>query len=477
MSEQDYTALIEKARFIAENIRHDAQQELNFLILSHFDADGLAAAGIAAKALLRLNTSFHVKVVKQLDQDILEFAFKSSYDKIIFVELGSGHLDQIKEYHNEERIYIIDHHPVVGDSEFLTNHLNPNLYGYDGATDLSGSGIIYLTAREITNQNIDLSPLAVVGALGDMQDKNEKRALIGLNDEIVKDGKKSGLIDVETDLVFYGRETRQIAKAIANTTNPYLPNLSGREDNCVALLSAANIPLKEGERWKTLADLTNEEKQQLISKIVEFLIDQGFSGDIARTLIGEVYIFTKEKRGTVFRDAREYSSTLNACGRLDKYGLGLALCLGNRDTAVNEVETLILEYKQTLAKYMTWITENKESIQTRTSIVVIRGENHINENMSGAISSMLSSSNTFDPNKALIVVTKPKDQEIKISARISRILLEKGVHLGEILNNISPSYDGVGGGHNVAAGAKISSNKLDLFLNELENKISEQIDQ
>jgi RecJ-like exonuclease len=71
--------------------------------------------------------------------------------------------------------------------------------------------------------NIDLACLAIVGALGDLQDKNKERKLGGVNKYIVQDAIHSGGLNVETDLLFFGRETRPIHEAIARTTTPLSP--------------------------------------------------------------------------------------------------------------------------------------------------------------------------------------------------------------------------------------------------------------
>ncbi|MEM4246216.1 MAG: DHH family phosphoesterase, partial [Candidatus Bathyarchaeia archaeon] len=234
--EKDRRSLIDRARLLGERIREDAAKGLRFLILSHFDADGLAAAGIMARTLLRLGAAFHVRILKELNEETLEGVSSIPYERIIFSELGSGYLDLISASHGLGSVYIIDHHPVLGDPSLFSNHFNPNLFGYDGAKELSGSGSVYLVSREISSGNVDLSPLAVVGALGDVQDKNERRELTSLNAEIVQEAREAGYLKAEPDLIFYGRETRPVYKALANTTNPFLPGLSGREDNCLSLL-------------------------------------------------------------------------------------------------------------------------------------------------------------------------------------------------------------------------------------------------
>ena len=153
----------------------------------------------------------------------------------------------------------------------------------------------------------------------------------------------------------------------------------------------------------------------------------------------------------------------------------MTISMRDAEAVASKVEALIRDYKQTLARYMEWITQNREKIQILKATSIIRGEEYIDENMSGAISSMLSSTNGFDPDKALIVVTKPKEDGVKISARISQKLAEKKVNLGEILNALSKPLNGLGGGHNVAAGAKIPFEKLEHFLHEVDRRIAEQL--
>jgi RecJ-like exonuclease len=55
---------------------------------------------------------------------------------------------------------------------------------------------------------------------------------------------------------------------------------------------------------------------------------------------------------------------------------------------------------------------------------------------------------------------------VKISARASNSLLEKGLNLGAIMQKAAEKVEGRGGGHDVAAGALLPKGSEDLFLNE-----------
>ena len=459
----------------AHLIQDEARGESNFLVVSHFDADGLAAAGVIGRTLARLDASMHLKVVKQLDDEVLSECRSEDSDVTIFTEIGSGYLDAIRISFAGKKAIILDHHQPSGrlDSEFI--HVNPHPFGFDGATEVSGAGVAYFVARSLSDANVDLSTLAVVGALGDMQDKGTRRSLHGLNERIVEEGLKKGLLETTTDLVFYGRETRPIHRALAYTTSPFLPDISGEEDKCLALLASIGIQVKREDRWRTVKDLSNDEKQRLLSKIVEIVSSKGLSAQAALELIGTVYTLVQEESSTPTRDAREYASLLNACGRMDRSGLAVSICLGDRGTVMEEVQQVLAEYRRTLAQYIGWITEKPDTVTELQGTYFVRGDDFLDEKMTGALSSILSTSGLFKTEKAIVVLARTKKGEIKVSARASDWLVERGVNLGSTLQAIAEKCSGMGGGHNVAAGAQIPEEKREDFVKLLDAAVYRQI--
>src|SRR5207245_4392705 len=141
---------------------------------------------------------------------------------------------------------------------------------------------------------------------------------------------------VEQEPVPFPRQTRTIGRALASTAAPFVPGLSAEEDRCLALLDAVNIPTTVDDRWRTISDLSIEEKKRLVDKIIQHMISLKLSGEVALELIGSVYTLTKEEPSTPLRDAREYGSLLNACGRMGKQGLGVAMGVWDRGVALEE---------------------------------------------------------------------------------------------------------------------------------------------
>jgi single-stranded-DNA-specific exonuclease len=453
-------------------IRSNVEERSPVVVVNHFDADGISAGSIVLAALKRLEVPTHLRVVEGMSEKVIEEIESIESNLVIFADIGSGYLDLISKGLPNRRIIIADHHQALGTPSSALIHFNPHLLGFDGSTDISGAGTAYLLAKSFDNRNRELAPMALVGCLGDQQDKGPKRTLKGLNKTILDDAVEARLVEESQDLIFFGRQTRPIHRAIASTTSPFIPGLSNEEDKCLAILDKANIPTKEEDRWRTISDLSVDEKRRLVDVVIQHVINLGFDGEGVLQMIGAVYTLTKEDPWTPLRDAREFATLLNACGRMGKPSLGVALGVGDRGSSFEEAQEIYASYKRSLAKYMNWLAREPSALKQLGSIVVVRGDGVIDENMTGAVSSLVSASNLFGDSKVTLVVTKTREGNVKISARATDLLVERGVNLGRILQSLSPSYGGNGGGHAIAAGATIAREGVDDFLEDFRKIVS-----
>ncbi|MDH5449904.1 MAG: DHH family phosphoesterase [Candidatus Bathyarchaeota archaeon] len=469
-------AFINRASEAAEQISKHVEKGELIHVASHFDADGLAAAGIIGRALLRLEATFRLRIEKWIDEKIIR---KISADKpplIIFTDLGSGYLDLLNAKLSGHRAIILDHHEPTEEPSKTFTQVNPHLHEIDGSRDLSGAGVAYFVAKALNKKNVDLACVAVVGALADLQDKYEKKKLGGVNEKIVEDAINAGCLQVDTDLLFFGRETRPIHKALARTTNPFIPGISGEEDKSLAFLANFGITPKREDRWRALRDLSKEEKKKLFSGLSDYLLSKGLPSDVAFNLLGNVYTLTKEESWTPLRDAREFAVLLNATGRMDKQGLGVAICMGDRGVALDQANEVLQEYRRTITKYLGWLNEEPGRIKELDNIYVVHGENYIDENIIGTVSSILSTS-LPNPEKPVIAFSiVPGEEMIKISARTLEILTRRGLNLGEIMRNTADKYSGRGGGHNIAAGAQVPLEHLDSFIKSVDHLVQKQLE-
>jgi len=414
---QQFDSLLNAAEKAAELIRKHAENGGLIHVVSHLDADGLSAAGIIGKTLFRLNATFCIRIERWLDQKIIESIQADKPSLIIFCDFGSGDLGTLNARLSGRDIVILDHHQLVGEADTSFIQVNPHVYGVDGSKDLSAAGATYLVAKAVDKRNIDLACIAIVGALGDLQDKYEQRKLGGPNATIMEDAVNSGFLTVESDLLFFGRETRPIHKALAATTTPFISGLSGEEDRSLAFLASLGITPKRGDKWRALRDLSDDEKKRLFNALVDYLVSKGLPSEVALNLRGSVYTLTQEEPLTPLRDAREFAVLLNATGRMDKPSLGVAICMGDRRAALEEASHVLEEYRRTITKYLSWLMEPESGrIEEMNSIYVIRGESVVDDKVIGTISSILST-NLPKPEKPIIAYSSMTEEGLaKISA-------------------------------------------------------------
>jgi single-stranded-DNA-specific exonuclease len=462
----------EAAKLILECVEEDG-----FIhVTSHLDADGLAAAGVIGEALARLGGTFRLRVERWMDDDVVDEIATEKPALTIFTDLGGGYLDLLSKKLSDQRVIVLDHHQPVGEVSSSLMHVNPHLHGIDGSRDLSGAGIAYFTAKALDENNIDLACIAVVGALGDIQDKYEQRSLGGVNAKIVEDAVDSGYLSIEKDLLFFGRETRPIHKALAYTTNPYIPGVSGEEDKSLAFLASVGIAPKHGDKWRALRDLSQDEKKKLSSALSDYLISKGFPSDAALRLVGTVYTLIREEPWTPLRDAREFTVMLNATGRMDRAGVGVAICMGDRGKALDEAGEMLEEYRRNIAKYLSWLSEKPDRIEELDNIYVVKGGGFIDEKMISAVSTILSSS-LPKPEKPLIAYSRVSGEDVvKVSARTLALLTDRGLNLGEILRVAADECSGRGGGHDIAAGAQVPIKKLESFVRLVDELVKKRLE-
>ena len=461
----------EAAKVILETVKKDGF----ILVFSHLDADGVAAAGVMGKMLYRLDARFRIRVMQWVDDKIIGEVIADKPQLVILTDFGSGYLDLLNEKIPNVKVVILDHHQItskVANPNFV--QVNPHLFGIDGATDVSGSGVAYFAAKAVNAANVDLAPIAIVGALGDMQDKYEQRSMRSLNEIMVNDAVAAGVLKVEKDLIFFGRETRPIYKMLATTTNPFIPGLSGQETEALNFVANLGIPLKQGDKLRALCDLTNDERKRLCSALADYLLSKGLHLEV-ENLIGYVYVLTNEEPNTALRDAREFAVVLNSAGRMDRPSLGIAICMGDRKAALEESNKILEDYRKNINKYLSWVSEKPERMRELQNIYVIYGENFINEKIIGTVSSIIVSSLANNEKPLIAFANVEKEQAAKFSGRTTEAALRKGVNLGDVMRLASEAHGGKGGGHNIAAGAQVPLDKVIDFVKTVDELVGRQL--
>jgi len=433
-------------------------------VTTHIDCDGLTSGSIITKALIRAGAKCTVRTSKEFSQNVVDSLKQDSRDFHIVTDLGGGFANRMDESLGDNW-FILDHHQISENEYDNPRVINTWKYDMDGGVEICAGGMAYLAAMSLDDKNSDLSAIAVVAALGDRQDQGERKSFTGKNFEIAKIAKDLGLLDIDLDLLLVGRETRPLPDSLAFTSQPFIEGLTWNRDTCLSLLNSSGIQLKDGGRWRVPAELNEDEKRIVIEEITKFTRGKNAT-DIMSELIGYTYTFPREDRRSFLRDGREFSTMLNSCGRISKSGVGIAICMGDRNKILREGETILTEYRKLIREYMNVLTNERWRISESETCVMVNGEGVVPETMTGTISSLIAGS-PKNSGKIIILRTKGEANTVKFSSRKS-FGCKLSINLSKLMKTGADKFDGIGGGHDAAAGAKITKDKLNDFLDYLD---------
>ncbi|WP_121744205.1 single-stranded-DNA-specific exonuclease RecJ [Natronorubrum halophilum] len=478
------------------------------LLASHIDADGLTSAAIAAQALERAKIPFEAVFEKQLDETAVADIAATDYDTVLFTDFGSGQLDVIGDHEDagEFTPVIADHHqPADRETEF---HLNPLLFGINGASELSGAGASYVLARALADvsdrhadadqavatdggagataatsarpDNRDLAALAVVGAVGDMQASGGE--LRGANAKIVAEGVEAGVLETGKDLALYGKQTRPLPKLLEYATDVHIPGISNDQQGALRFLDGLDLELKADGEWRRWSGLTNDEKQTVASALVKRAVSSGVPAKKIDQLVSTAYVLPEEPVGTELRDASEFSTLLNATARYERADVGLGVCLGDREGALERARKLLRTHRRNLSEGIDFVT--REGVTHEDHLQWFHAGDRIRETIVGIVAGMAMGNKGISRSKPIIAFAEKSadsrsadegDDAVKISARGTHTLVRQGLDLSTVVGEASRAVGGDGGGHDVAAGATVPKGNEEAFIERADEIVGEQL--
>lgn len=460
MTEQKFFEKIKKA---TEKLKQTTGE---YRLISHIDADGITAAAIISKTFKRLKRKLEIEHLQTLDDKELKRISQTSEKTILFTDLGSGQYQLIKKYLTDKQVYILDHHETEEQDTENIVHINPHTVGITNTKSISGSGVAFLFSKSLDKQNEDLAHIALVGATGDIQ---EDRGFQGLNKHILDIAKQTNQITEHQTLRIFGLRTKPLIYSLKQSSDHAIPGITNEQSGIYSLLNSLKINPKEGTKWKTFVDLTEQEQQRLVEHIIiERSNNRKEIGENPEDIIGPAFLVTKEEEKSPFKDIKEYATMMNACGRMGKPEVARETCIGNQEMKQKSLQ-IVKQYKMQITKALKWLynTEHEQG----DNYIILNAENNVPPTIIGTISSILSKSKKRKQETFILGIARQEKNKSKISFRIAES--KNGYNLKEILENIVVPLNGQTGGHKEAAGAIIDTETEKQIINNAIEKFRE----
>ncbi|NMB79674.1 MAG: DHH family phosphoesterase, partial [Methanomicrobiales archaeon] len=264
--------------------------------------------------------------------------------------------------------------------------------------------------------------------------------------------------------------TRPIHLSLAYNDDPFIRGISNNPQGARQLLQKLGIHEKTSDgRWRVWEELEMDEKRTIISGLASQLIANGESLD---RLLAETYGFPGEPARTPLRNAQEYATLLNACGRWSKPAIGGAILRGDRGQAYRDAEHMLNNHRAIIRNLLQFILDT--GVKELENLQWLHVGGRYPDTIVGIGAGMALSK--LNPNKPILIMCEvPEDPSLtKCSMRTNERVVGQGIDLQQALNEASTEYGGGGGGHKIAAGAYIPKTAEQEFVIRVNRILGEQ---
>ena len=457
------TKTLDRTKFLEDlNNAIDNFEDNNYskvIAISHNDADGISSLHLVQNLLYKMGINYDYFIYNRslswatYLEGILskKTSNKTAY---IFTDVGSNLSELIPIINKrEEHFYILDHHEV--DSNFNNckipqnlNFVNPTVYGYDGLEHIAGSTLAYMFAKKIKPSLIKQGWLTIIGIAGDALTSMDK--LQSFNREIYEEILDEEVFEDHEGLILYGSMYDTIKNALKYSILPYINGFGGESDKSIINeLQALNI-----DPNRKVIDLEESENQKIQEKTNA---NKGH------------YALLNQKQG-ILRFAFEHALLLNI---LCFKNISAAISIIQLKKSTRYAKDLYHEYINNLTKNMKTLSTELPRVETNKAIFIdVMGK--IPPSSWSDTASFSSVNELLDPYKILVLGgEEKKSRTIKLSIRCTKKFLadNEGIGVNSIISKIKGEYGGMGGGHKLAGGIRLSKPSYKLLKNKIDDFI------
>jgi single-stranded-DNA-specific exonuclease len=423
-------------------------------IIYHYDGDGIGAASALIRALRRLGYGFQTTALKGVDRVRIEELLKATPGPVIVTDTGASWPESYAAHRHP--VIVLDHHTYPGHPTPPTvpahvAFVNPLDWGVDGMNEMCASTLCWLFTIFLDPKNWDNVPWALSGAIHDRQHVGGFR---GLNEMLVREAIHRQLLTERKELALRGAT---VAAGLEASIDPYFVGLSGRGETASEFVRRLGITPD-----RTLESLDAAERERLAAALTARLAQQGARPEFCERVLTERWSFPGESV-----DAEELSQLQNAAGRAEEPGVGVALAFGDPEAA-----------RRCRGFWETWQSGVLRGLRRLEDdgphqLTAIQWFQSPELTLAGTQAG-LAITYFLDPFKPVFVLSQ-SDGSTNVSSRGTTWLVSRGLDLATACREAAAKVHGEGGGHRVASGATVPTDREQEFLQEADRIIAKQL--
>lgn len=400
------------ADFFKEQIKEISQKIFSpkikkIKILSSIDTDSIVGAAFFVRTLDKLNYSFSCSFCKKINDNTVNEINSDISEAVVLINPKTS-AEKINKIN--KKIIVIE--SISKEISEKATTISPQAFLQN--LEVPVSALIYILCKELCKEITDISYLIPLGFFETDLDIPETL----LNETII-----SKKLEIKKGITILSSQTLPIHRAIADTLCPYLPGISGSEDNAIKFLIENEIPVRENSKFKKLSDLNEEQTKRLLTAVMLKRLGSERSPEM---VLGNTYIIISEDENSIIKDLKGFHYLIQACIAYGKPALALNICLNL--LYKSKAYEFVMNSQVEIAKAMEYYLLNKKSMTIENpEITFIKMDSNLDYKFLNIFAKIVNNCNFLNSRLVGVIAFNPGGEalvQLEINNNDKRVLLE-----------------------------------------------------
>ncbi len=450
----------------SQKLLNQIEHQKDIFILCNSTVDGLVSSAILLSSIHNSKgnatiRSFNSSKLEDFKKELMTVV-NEKHDLYVFLDFESNFYDFITSLMQESSYLFINLDPHKVDQrieqEKIVSFVNPLIWQSDNDKEnrYTSSSLTYLIVKNFDRKIIRSSFLPIVAAFSKNIDFNSTEH-IELK-EILQTALDLNLIEKKRGLNFGVIETTPIIDAIENNTAHFIKGITWNKENSFKIVEKSGVQFTDNKRVRTLNELEDEDFNKIFNAIEKYIeenhhhknkSDDSYKEMKERNrdlLFSYNYILTNEEANSILKNISSFSKALDLCIRNQTFGLGLSICLGDRNDTLMQVKNQITDYDSLIKSISNKIFDEKWRFYDDKETIYINGEGILDEKNIELFTSILEKSVSFADRLICVrIMSADSDEEYKYTliqpnlAKVDFVKIKKKIYdlaaISDDLNN------------------------------------------
>ncbi|WP_458744040.1 hypothetical protein [Candidatus Nitrosocosmicus sp. T] len=481
----------------SQKLLNQIEHQKDIFILCNSTVDGLVSSAILLSSIHNLKgnatiRSFNSSKLEDFKTELVTVV-NEKHDLYVFLDFESNFYDFITSLMQESSYLFINSDPHNLDQrieqEKIVSFVNPLIWQRDNGKEnrYTSSSLTYLIVKNFDRKIIRSSFLPIVAAFSKNIDFNTEHIELK---EILQTALDLNLIEKKRGLNFGVVETTPIIDAIENNTAHFIKGITWNKENSFKIVEKSGVQFTDNKRVRTLNELEDEDFNKIFNAIEKYIEEnhhhKNKSDDRIKEmkernrdlLFGYNYILTNEEANSILKNISSFSKALDLCIRNQTFGLGLSICLGDRNDTLMQVKNQITDYDSIIKSISNKIFDEKWRFYDDKETIYINGEGILDEKNIELFTSILEKSVSFADRLICVrIMSADSDEEYKYTliqpnlAKVDFVKIKKKIYdlaaISDDLNNNNTSSISIIVDTNNKIEIRVPTINLEVFLSNI----------